>query len=114
MGRLRYVSILLVFVFSVSALTAKPHACLAAGKTAKKNPEYTVSKEKLSGSTLKNLRLFSKVYTLIKNNYIKSVKIKYKHKHNKNNRLLRHKVIKLIHNLKGSSKKNDIKFIIMR
>ena len=48
------------------------------------------------------------------NNYIKSVKIKYKHKHNKNNRLLRRKVIKLIHNLKGSSKKNDIKFIIMR
>jgi septal ring factor EnvC (AmiA/AmiB activator) len=48
------------------------------------------------------------------NNYIKSVKIKYKHKHNKNNRLLRRKVIKLIHNLNGSSKKNDIKFIIMR
>ena len=71
MGRLRYISILLVFVFSVPVLTAKPDACLASGKTAKKNPEYTVSREKLSGSTLKNLRLFSKVYTLIKNNYIK-------------------------------------------
>ncbi len=71
MGRLRYVSILLLFVFSVSAFSAKPDACLAAGKTGKKNPGYTVSNEKLSGSTLKNLRLFSKVYTLIKNNYIK-------------------------------------------
>ncbi|MHB1546957.1 MAG: hypothetical protein ACYCV8_09935, partial [bacterium] len=41
--------------------------------------------------------------------YIKSVKIK--HKHNKNNRLLKRKVIKLIHNLNEGSKKNDIKFI---
>ncbi len=46
------------------------------------------------------------------NKYIKSVKIKYKH--NKNNRLLKRKVIKLIHNLNDSSRKNDIKFIIMR
>lgn len=43
------------------------------------------------------------------NDYIKSVKIKYK-----KNRLLKHKVIKLIHNLNGNSKKDDIKFIIMR
>ena len=46
------------------------------------------------------------------NKYIKSVKIK--NKHNKNNRLLKRKVIKLIHNLNDSSRKNDIKFIIMR
>ena len=46
------------------------------------------------------------------NKYIKSVKIK--NKHNKNNRLLKRKVIKLMHNLNDSSRKNDIKFIIMR
>lgn len=46
--------------------------------------------------------------------YIKSVKIKYKHNKNKKDRLLKRKVIKLIHNLNNSSKKNDIKFIIMR
>ncbi len=46
------------------------------------------------------------------NKYIKSLKIKYKK--NKNNRLLRRKVIKLIHKLNEGSKKNDIKFILMR
>jgi len=71
MGRLRYVSILLLLVFSVLAFSAKPGACLTAGKTGKKNPESTASREKLSRSALKNLRLFSKVYTLIKNDYIK-------------------------------------------
>jgi septal ring factor EnvC (AmiA/AmiB activator) len=50
--------------------------------------------------------------------YIKSVKIKYKQgrkgnkKRNKKNRLLKRKVIKLIHNLNDSSRKNDIKFTI--
>ena len=49
--------------------------------------------------------------------YIKSVKIKYSRGNkiqNKKNRLLKRKVIKLIHNLNGKSKKDDIKFIIMR
>ena len=71
MGKLRYFFILLFFVFLASAFAPKGNICFAAGKTGKKSPEYTVNKEKLSGRALKNLRLFSKVYTLIKNNYIK-------------------------------------------
>ncbi|MHB1698278.1 MAG: hypothetical protein ACYCSQ_09290 [bacterium] len=49
--------------------------------------------------------------------YIKSVKIKYNRGNkiqNKKNRLLKRKVIKLIHNLNGNSRKDDIKFFIMR
>jgi len=51
------------------------------------------------------------------NGYIKSVKIKYSRGNkiqNKKNRLLKRNVIKLIHNLNGNSRKDDIKFIIMR
>ena len=54
-----------------SVFSLKTNICLAAGKTAKKNIVNAVNKEKLSARTLKNLRLFSKVYSLIKNNYIK-------------------------------------------
>ncbi|MCL4322497.1 MAG: hypothetical protein M0016_03835 [Deltaproteobacteria bacterium] len=54
-----------------------------------------------------------KLSNLIKGikNYIKAIKIKYM---NKNNRLLKNKVIKLIHKINSKPKKGDIKFIIMR
>jgi len=63
MSRLRYFLTPLIFIFLASAWTPKGNICFAAGKTAEKG--------QLNEQTLKNIRLFSKVYTLIKNNYIK-------------------------------------------
>ena len=71
MGKPRYFLIVMFFVFMAPVFLLKTNICLAAGKTAKNKIGYTVNKEELSAGTLKNLRLFSKVYSLIKNNYIK-------------------------------------------
>lgn len=60
-----------------------------------------------------------KLYNLINEvkNYISTVKLKYINKDNnknKTNRLLKNKVIKLIHKINNKSKRDDIKFSIMR
>ena len=71
MGRLQYSLIIILSVFLASAFAPKVNKCFAVGKNSQKNLKYTINKEKLNEQTLKNLRLFSKVYSLIKNNYIK-------------------------------------------
>ena len=79
------------------------------------NKEKTDLKKALE--SLKTSR--QKLNNLIKGikNYIRIIKIKYINKDkdkNKKNRLLKNKVIKLMHNINNKSKKGDIKFIILR
>ncbi len=78
--------------------------------------EY-LSKEKIIFISAKNGFKSSrkKIKSLIGeiNNYIKVLKTKYITE-DKKNRFLKHKVIKLIHNLNKNSKKDDITFTILR
>ncbi|MCL4427654.1 MAG: S41 family peptidase, partial [Deltaproteobacteria bacterium] len=67
----QYSLIIILSVFLASAFAPQVNKCFAVGKNSQKNLKYTINKEKLNEQTLKNLRLFSKVYSLIKNNYIK-------------------------------------------
>ena len=71
MGRLQYSLIIILSVFLASGFAPKVNKCFAVGKNSQKNLKYTINKEKLNEQTLKYLRLFSNVYSLIKNNYIK-------------------------------------------
>lgn len=81
-----------------------------------KMKEY-LNKEKIIFISVKNgfkiSRKKIKVLIAEMNNYIKVLKTKHGTK-DKKNRFLKHKVIKLIHNLNKRSKKNDITFTILR
>ena len=70
MNKPRYflIPLLSISILLAPAFMPKGNICFAAGR---ENPGYIVNKGQLSGQTLKNLRLFSRVYSLIKNNYIK-------------------------------------------
>ncbi len=78
-----------------------------------------LNKEKTSlKKALKSLGVSrQKLSSLIKGikSYIKTIKIKYiNEEKNKKNRLLKNKVIKLMHKINSGSKKGDVEFIIMK
>ncbi|MHB1661097.1 MAG: S41 family peptidase [bacterium] len=70
MGKFAKSSVFFLSIFLASGFLAYGKTCFAGTK--KNSTNITApDKKKLSENTLKNLRLFSKVYSLIKNNYIK-------------------------------------------
>lgn len=67
-ARLNAYDAVLIFTIAVSIFLLKSGACFAYQKISGTIPLHN---EKISGRTLKNLKLFSKVYSLIENKYIK-------------------------------------------